>query len=405
MMTRHVAAKGGLAGWLLIAAWTPASAQAPDGFAACVRDLRRDAIAQGISRATFDTATVGLTFDSSFTRARASQPEFVTPIWDYLASLVDDERIADGRARLAEWATVLAAVEKQYGVDRHVIIAVWGVETDYGRVQGTRPLVRSLATGSCSGSRRPFFQRELMAALTILERGDVAPAALVGSWAGAIGHTQFMPSTFVRLAVDGDGDGRRDLIGSIPDALASAANYLKQGGWVEGASWGYEVRLPARFRLTTGRRTRRPIAEWTAAGVKRLDGRALTGSGSAAVLRPAGPTGPAFLVFRNFDVIYSYNAAESYALAIAHLADRVRGGPEFTTPWPTDDRGLSRAERREVQQLLAERGYDIGAADGVMGSRTQAAVKAFQKELGAEPTGRAGGQVLDSLRVRTKPRT
>jgi hypothetical protein len=198
--------------------------------------------------------------------------------------------------------------------------------------------------------------------------------------------------------VDVDGDGRRDIVGSVPDALGSTANYLKQGGWRPGEPWGYEVRLPARYGGVSGRASRRTVTQWARAGIRTLDGTPPQGNGPAALLLPAGRDGPTFLVFRNFDVIYSYNAAESYALAIAHLADRLRGGGPFATAWPTDDRGLSRAERSEVQRLLADRGYDVGPVDGVLGPKSRAAIKAFQADRGLEPTGRAGGRVLDTLR-------
>ncbi len=364
----------------------------------CVAELRRIATARGVAAPTFDSATAGFTVDSSIVVARDNQPEFTTPIWDYLAVLVDSQRIADATARLEAWGPVLASVEKTSGVDRFTVVAVWGVESDFGRIMGERPLVRSLVTGYCLGRRQAFFRDELIATLQILERGDIPPARLVGSWAGAFGQVQFMPTTFVRLAVDADGDGRRDIVGSVPDALGSAANYLKRHGWVTGAPWGYEVRVPPRYRGRSGRLHRRPLARWAALGIKPVGGGPLTGKGSAAVLEPAGRQGPAFLVFRNFDVIYSYNAAESYALAIAHLADRLRGGSRFVTPWPTDDRGLSRAERKEVQERLIARGHDIGAADGVLGPKTREAIKAFQARVGLPVDGRAGGRVLDSLR-------
>jgi lytic murein transglycosylase len=335
------------------------------------------------------------------------QPEFTTPIWDYLAGLVDDERIADGQAKLAEHAAVLADAERKFGVDRYTVVAVWGVESNYGRVMGGRPLVRSLATISCFGHRQRFFRGELMATLRILQSGDIPAEALVGSWAGAFGQTQFMPSTFQRLAVDFDGDGRRDIVGSVPDALASTANFLKRAGWATGEPWGYEVRLPPDYNGPSGRRTRKALAEWSRLGIRRVDGSALAGSGAAALLMPAGSQGPAFIVFRNFDAIYGYNAAVSYALAIAHLSDRLRGAGPFHTAWPTDDPGLSRAERREVQQRLIERGYDIGQPDGIIGARTRTAIESFQQSTGLPVDGRAGVRLLRALQTaapqETKP--
>ena len=376
------------------------SAQA-DEFSDCLAQVRAQAVAKGITPQTFDTATASLEPDPSVLAAMQYQPEFKTPIWDYLAGLVDDQRIADGRAQLTEWASVLAAAEAKFKVDRHAIVAVWGVESDFGRVMGTRPLVRSLSTVSCFGSRQRFFRSELIATLEIIQGGDITGQSLVGSWAGAFGQTQFMPSTFLRLAVDFDGDGRRDIVGSVPDALGSTANYLHRAGWIKGQPWGYEVRLPAGYDGPSGRRRKHSLAHWASLGITHIDGKPIEGPGRAGLLLPAGATGPAFLVFKNFDAIYSYNAAESYALAIAHLSDRLRGAGAFSTPWPTDDRGLSRAERREVQQLLIERGVDIGAVDGMIGAKTRAAIREFQASVGMSVDGRAGARVLNALRIHT----
>lgn len=386
----------------LLAVWAT-NALAAD-FSSCLRELRRDAMAKGITPQVFDTAMAGVEPDQSVLDAMDSQPEFVTPIWDYMAGLVDEQRIADGRAKLAEWAAVLAEAEQRFGVDRHVLLAVWGVETDYGKVRGGRPLVRSLATVSCFGERPRFFRGEFLAALRIIQDGDIRPEVLVGSWAGAFGQTQFMPSSFQRFAVDFDGDGRRDIVGSVADALGSTANYLKRAGWVSGESWGYEVRLPPDYRGPSGRRSRQALAQWSRLGVKRVNGAALSGGGPAGLLLPAGAGGPAFMVFKNFDAIHAYNAAESYVLAIAHLSDRLRGAGPFQTAWPTDDPGLSRAERREVQQRLLERGFDVGVVDGAIGPRTRAAIEAFQTSVGLPVDGRAGARVLKALKDAATPR-
>ena len=386
----------------LLAVWAT-NALAAD-FKACLGELQRDAMAKGITPQVFDTAMAGVEPDQSVLDAMDSQPEFVTPIWDYMAGLVDEQRIADGRAKLTEWAAVLAEAEQRFGVDRHVLLAVWGVETDYGKVRGGRPLVRSLATVSCFGERQRFFRGEFVAALRIIQDGDIRPELLVGSWAGAFGQTQFMPSSFQRFAVDFDGDGRRDIVGSVADALGSTANYLKRTGWVSGESWGYEVRLPPDYRGPSGRRSRQALAQWSRLGVKRVNGAALSGGGPAGLLLPAGAGGPAFMVFKNFDAIHAYNAAESYVLAIAHLSDRLRGAGPFQTAWPTDDPGLSRAERREVQQRLLERGFDVGVVDGAIGPRTRAAIEAFQTSVGLPVDGRAGARVLKALKDAATPR-
>ena len=273
--------------------------------------------------------------------------------------------------------------------------------SNYGVNGGTRPLVQSLATLSCyAGRRQAYFRSEFFNTLKIIQRGDVDPAHLTGSWAGAFGHTQFMPSTFLRIAVDGDGDGRRDIVDSVPDALASTANYLAKAGWVAGQRWGYEARLPAGFQAgLAGRGKKRALSSWAAMGVSRVDGSALpSGDQKAAILLPSGPRGPAFVVLRNFDAIYSYNAAESYALAIAHLSDRIRGGGPIATPWPTDDPGLSRAERRELQVLLTRRGFDVGEPDGAIGDKTREAIRSVERKLGWAETGRAGKKILLAVR-------
>ena len=377
-------------------------AQAQDaGFQRCLAALQPQAAARGIDAAQFTRLTADLQPDRSVLPLLNAQPEFTTPIWDYLSGLVDEQRVADGRAMLATHGELLARIAAEYGVDAETVVAVWGVESDYGRVTGKRPLRVSLATLACEGRRQEFFRGEFLALLSLLASGDLADPDLTGSWAGAFGQTQFMPSTYARIAVDGDGDGRRDLVASIPDALASTANYLKRAGWRTGEPWGYEVKLPPGFDVSlAGRTQRRPQSDWIARGVTRVDGTAITPSDArSAVLLPAGRNGPAFLVLRNYDAIYSYNAAESYALAIATLADRLRGGSGIAAAWPTDDPGLSRAQRRQLQTLLLARGHDIGAADGMIGSATRKAIVAEQQRLGQQPAdGRAGRRILDALR-------
>ena len=373
-----------------------ATAPAAADFSDCIASIRPSALAAGVSPSAFDAATQGLTPNDAG-GFLDTQPEFTTPVWDYLAGLVDEDRINDGRARLRVNARPLALAEKLYGVDRATIVAVWGVESDYGRAIGKRPLVQSLATLSCEGRRQDYFRTELIAALKIIQSGDVAASAMVGSWAGAFGQTQFMPSTFLRFAVDLDGDGRRDVVGSVPDALGSTANYLRNSGWRPGLTWGFEVTIPKDYSGPEGRKDKHPMAWWAARGVKRVDGQP-PGSDSAGLLLPAGPEGPAFLVTSNFDAIFTYNASVSYALAIAHLSDRLRGGGPFATPWPTDDMGLSRAERRELQALLAQRGYDIGPADGAIGDKTRQAIADVQTRAGLPTDGRPGTKLLRLLR-------
>ena len=372
-------------------------------FKSCMVRLRGQAAGKGVDGAGFDRLTATLAPDMTVLPLLNQQPEFTTPIWDYLAALVDRQRVDDGRAMLVEHAATLARAEAEYGVDPATVVAVWGVESDYGRSFGKRPLLTSLSTLSCFGRRQPFFQGEFIATLQLLASGDLRDPGITGSWAGAFGHTQFMPSTYQRIAVDFDGDGRRDLVGSIPDALGSTANYLKRSGWRTGEPWGYEVKLPAGFSASqAGRTNRKPLSAWVAQGLRRVDGSAIDGVAAdarSAVVLPAGASGPAFIVFKNFDAIYSYNAAESYAFAIAHLADRLRGGAAFATPWPTDDPGIGRIERRELQQLLLDRGHAIGEVDGMVGTLTRRAIVVEQARLGITPAdGRAGLRILEALR-------
>lgn len=374
-------------------------------FQACIQGLRSQAIAARVSGATFDRYTANLSPDYSVIDRLNYQPEFSTPIWDYLSGLVDDERVAKGKEMLNVHSATLQRVAAAYGVPAETVVAVWGVESNFGDISGRYPLLQALGTLSCEGRRQSYFKGEFFATMRILQRGDLTQDQLVGSWAGAFGHTQFMPSTYEELAVDFDGDGRRDLVSSTTDALASTANFLKKRGWQTGMPWGFEVSLPAGMGTSgEGRRNKKAMSHWMAQGVVRADGTPLlqgnlTDATRAGLMAPSGPNGPVFLVFRNFDAIYSYNAAESYALAIAHLSDRLQGKGGFRASWPTDDAGTSRAERREIQKYLIARGYDIGAADGLIGDKTRQAIRQEQNRLGLKPTGRAGQLVLKAFRA------
>ncbi|MCI4679905.1 lytic murein transglycosylase [Rhodoblastus acidophilus] len=369
-------------------------------FSSCKAQIKAQAAAEGVSHATLARALDGLQPNDAVSFLGV-QPEFTTPIWDYMAGLVDDERVRDGRARFAEYRHAALAAQRRFGVDAAAVVAVWGVESDFGRKFGGRPIIQSLTTLACTPNRRShYFRGELMAALKILNRGDVKLEEFNGSWAGAFGNTQFMPSTFLRLAVDMDGDGNRDVISSVPDALGSTANFLHRAGWVPGLPWGFEVKLPAGYHGPSSWRAKRPLSFWTARGLTHVNGAPLAGGGSYGLFLTSGPHGPAFLVSRNFDAFYSYNAAESYALAIGVLSDRIKGGPGIRTPWPTDDPGIPRVERREVQAMLAQRGYDIGGKfDGVMGTKTREAIAAYQRRIGMKPDGRAGVKLLSALRT------
>jgi lytic murein transglycosylase len=374
---------------------TPAFAD----FASCVHGLKAEAERKGVSAATAARAFEGVKPDPKVLDLENYQPEFKTPVWDYLASLVDDERVRDGKAAMAENARALAAAERRFGVSKYMLAAIWGVESNFGEAMGDRPLVQSLSTLACSASRRPqYYRGELMNVLKIADRGDIPLEKLKGSWAGAFGQTQFMPSSFLRFAVDLDGSGR-DIIDSSAAALGSTANYFAKAGWSSGEPWGYEVSLPEGYDGPSGRKNRHPAAFWAARGIKRIHGGGLE-DGAYGLFLPAGKDGPAFLVTRNFDVIMRYNASESYSLAAAILAQRLAGGPGVVHRWPTDDPGLSRAERREMQELLARRGYDVGKPDGAIGQKTKAAIADFQQKAGLPVNGRASLKVLEGLRGR-----
>ena len=375
-----------------------------NNFQSCLANLRSQAIVAGVSGTTYDRYTQNLTPDYSVIDKLNYQPEFSTPIWDYLSGLVDEERVELGKQKLAQHRDVLNRASQTYGVPPETIVAVWGVESNFGDISGKYPLLQALGTLSCEGRRQSYFRTEFFATMRILQRGDLTEDQLKGSWAGAFGHTQFMPSTYERLAVDFDGDGRRDLVSSTADALASTANFLNKAGWQTGMPWGFEVKVPQGMSIDgEGRRSKKALSSWSARGVTRIDGSplvqgALSGSTSAGLMAPAGVNGPVFLVFKNFDAIYSYNAAESYGLAIAHLSDRLKGAGPFVASWPTDDPGTSRAERREIQQFLINRGYDIGAVGGLIGDKTRVAIRQEQTRLGLNPTGRAGQQILRAFR-------
>jgi membrane-bound lytic murein transglycosylase B len=369
-------------------------------FPNCVERLWPDAARRGVSRVTFEHFTASLAPDLSIMDKLDAQPEFTKATWDYLDVLVSDERIARGREVLTQYAPVFAAVARAYGVDPAIIAAIWGVESNYGTMGGDRSVIRSTATLACVGRRQDYFREEFLSALEILQRGDVPAERLVGSWAGAFGPTQFMPSSFKRYAVDFDGDGRRDVVDSIPDVIASTANNLKTDGWVAGQPWGYEVMLPQNFDyLLADRSKQMSLGQWEALGIRRAGGGSFREPDARAyLLMPAGARGPAFLMLQNFRAIMKYNPAEAYALAIGHLADRLRGAGPFVQPWPREERVLSLDERYEMQQLLARRGFDTGEPDGMFGPRTRLAIRNYQASIGEIPDGFASSGLLDRLR-------
>lgn len=366
-------------------------------FEACVKGVRAEVLKAGIKPDIVNAAFKGIAFDEKAVRFSRTQPEYRLAIWDYMAFLVDEARLVDGSKMMRTHDKTLRSVERAYGVNRFILAALWGIESNYGREKGDFFLPHALPNVACGGKKPAVFKAELIQALRIVQAGDIRLADLTGSWAGAFGQTQFMPSTYRRLAVDFDGDGRRDTIRSVPDSLASAANFLDKAGWQSGLPWGFEVKVPASYKGPVGRSRKAPASAWAKHGITRADGTALPSGGSYGLIRPAGPSGPSFLVSRNFDALFSYNAAESYALAIGYLSDRLAGKAALKTPWPTDDPGLSRAERKRLQELLIQRGYYEGEADGRIGPITVAAIKEAQKKAGMKPNGRPSKRILKAL--------
>ena len=370
------------------------------GLQAWIAGFRGRALAAGISAATFDQAMAGVHFLPTVIERDRKQDEFTKTIWDYLDKAVAEDRIAAGQKALKFHAALLDQIEARYGVDKHVVLAIWGLESAYGLVRGDIDTPSALATLAYDTRRGAFFEAELIAALQILQSGVVKPAAMLGSWAGAMGHTQFMPSSYLKLAVTFDGPGKPDVWRDDPaDALASTAAYLANAGWKKGARWGDEVGLPAGFDYgLAGDRTQKPLSTWAEMGVTRPDATALPATGWAALLLPAGARGPAFLVYDNFAAIEAYNKADSYVIAVGHLADRIAGGAAFKATWPRDLRALTLEERREMQSLLLIAGVYAGTADGKIGPLTVAAVKAFQRAHGLVPDGFPSLEILQTLR-------
>jgi lytic murein transglycosylase len=360
-----------------------------------LREFRRYAANQGISEATLASAFDGLRYRERVIELDRYQPEFVRAIWQYLDSAVSSTRVANGQEKLAQHRDTAQAMQQRYGVPAEIIVAIWGVESNYGSNFGDFSTLESLATLAYDGRRREFARGELLAALRIIDQGDIAAEQMKGSWAGAMGHTQFIPSSFEAYAVDGDDDGRRDIWGSIPDVMASTANYLARAGWQAGQPWGAEVRLPDDFDYA--QTDRKSSADWAAQGVRAVRGELPTFD-SAAVIVPAGASGPAFIVGPNFRAILRYNNATSYALAVATLADAIAGRDGIAQSWPRDEAPLTRDDVRTLQQRLNEAGYGVGTADGIMGPNTQAGLRAFQRDQGLVPDGFATQSLLERLR-------
>jgi len=383
---------------LALAASTAAPAFASS--ADFVRGLWPQAEARGVSRAAFEAAFSGYSYSPKVMELTRKQPEFTSTVQQYIDRRVTDAQAKKGQAMRGEWRQTLAGTQQRWGVQPEIVLAIWGMETNFGGFMGGENTIYALATLTEGGYRADFFRDELLTALRIISDGHVTPARMVGSWAGAMGHTQFMPSSFMRYAVDYNGDGKKDIWNSVPDALGSTANYLHSFGWRPGETWGYEVKLPAGFDFSRARQLdRAPLSQWQALGIQRVSGKAFPRPGDVGRLyMPAGAAGPAFLLLPNFDVIKRYNNSDSYALAVGHLADRILGGGSFATPWPANDYALSKDQRAELQTLLARAGYDVGTPDGVIGPRTRAAVIAYQTSKGLAPDGHVSGRLLDRLK-------
>ena len=379
---------------------TPASQDLEAQFQTWLAGFRNRALTLGITPATLDAALPGLSYDAEVVRRDRNQAEFTKTIWDYLDTAVSEARIANGRKAVARHADLLTRVEAQWGVDRHVVAAIWGLESAYGAVRGGDSTLRSLASLAFDTRRAAFFEDQLIAALRILDSGDARLRDLRGSWAGAMGHTQFMPTSYQEHAVDFTGDGRRDIWSDDPsDALASTAAYLKANGWVSGQPWGVEVQLPKGFDLTSARRelTRMP-SDWAAQGVRDVQGHAVPDHGPASILLPAGHSGAAFMIFDNFAVIETYNTADAYVIGVGHLADRIAGGGPIRGSWPRADRALTLDERIELQERLTAAGFDTQKIDGKIGPLTINAVRDYQLDQGLAPDGYASLRVLERLR-------
>jgi membrane-bound lytic murein transglycosylase B len=370
------------------------------GFRRWIDGFRSKALRGGISATTFDAAFEDAEYNTNVIQKDRNQSEFTKQIWDYLDSAVSETRVSNGKKALAANGRLLDAIEAKYGVEKEVVAAIWGLESAYGTFRGDLPMIESLATLAYDGRRRGFFEQQLVAALKIIQEGNVAADKMTGSWAGAMGHTQFIPTSYLSYAVDFTGDGKRDIWSDDPsDALASTAAYLAHFGWHKGQPWGVEVSLPKGFDYgISGERVKKPVADWMALGVRDAAGQDIPDHGPASILLPAGAQGAAFMIFQNFHVIERYNQADAYVIAVGHLSDRIAGGPELRADWPRDDRALSFTEKQDMQKRLTAAGFDTDGVDGIIGPNTIQAIRAFQSSIGMIPDGYASLEILRRLR-------
>lgn len=377
----------------------PAPRPVPNaGWDAWVAGFKGRAVSRGIASGTVDAAFRGAGFLPEVIERDRNQTEFKRSLEDYLNIAASEERVSLGRQKFAQYGSTLQAIESRYGVEGHVVAAVWGLESFYGTRRGNVPVISALSTLAYDGRRGEFFESQLVAALKILQAGDVSAAGMVGSWAGAMGHTQFIPTSYLAYAVDFTGDGRRDIWSEDPtDSLASTAAYLNRSGWTRGLPWGMEVVLPAGFNTgLLGRGTGRAAADWQGLGVRSADGRALAGGSIIAGGNAGGA--PNFLLTQNFATILRYNNAQNYAIGVGHLSDRLLGRGPVQASFGPDASGLTQADRQELQRLLTARGFDTGGSDGVIGARTREAISAYQASVGLPATGEASLELLRRLR-------
>ena len=380
-------------------------AQTQAGFEVWVKNFRAKALAKGVSARTFDKAFRGVTLNQRVMQLDRKQAEFSRQIWDYLDTATSPKRVKNGKAALKKHRKVLKKIEKTYNVESEVVVAIWGLESSYGSNMGDINIIEALATLAYEGRRRKFGESQLLEALRIIERGDITPDRMMGSWAGAMGHTQFIPTSYQAFAQDFTGDGKRDVWNprKPDDALASTANYLKRAGWTYGQPWGIEVKLPKNFNYgNASLKVKATPARWTELGVRTINGRKIPNYGNGSVFLPAGSDGPAFIVFKNFSVIKRYNNANSYAMAVGHLADRINGGGPIKKEWPRGPGALKLDEKMEVQELLNKAGYDLGDPDGIIGPKSIDAITAFQLSLGIQPTGKADKELLKLLKKKVR---
>ncbi|NND41185.1 MAG: lytic murein transglycosylase [Silicimonas sp.] len=369
-------------------------------FARWIEGFRSRARSAGIRDSAFNAAFQGVRYNTDVIQKDRNQSEFTKQIWEYLDSAASETRVRNGREALGQNKRLLSEIEARYGVEAEVVTAVWGLESAYGAFRGSNPLIESLATLAFDGRRGRFFEQQLIAALQIIQSGDVAPSRMTGSWAGAMGHTQFIPTSYLAYAVDFRGDGKRDIWSDDPtDALASTAAYLNRFGWRKGQPWGVEVVLPKGFDYRqTGERIKKSPSQWAAMGVRDTRGRPVPNHGQASILLPAGSQGAAFMIFNNFHVIERYNTADAYVIGVGHLSDRIAGAGPLNADWPRDDRNLRFREKQEMQKLLTARGFNTQGVDGIIGPNTIQAIRRFQSSVGLVPDGYASYEILKRLR-------